>query len=72
MTVTLRFGDDERSEAMLAFRAGALHGVLWDFDEWLREQVKYAETSDAEQAVYQKVREELYRCLGEHGVELDE
>lgn len=41
-------------------------------EQWLREQVKYQELPPIEGAVLHRVREELWRILGEYGVELDE
>lgn len=48
--------------------------VLWDMDQHLRAQTKYA-PDDMPEEVYDalsKAREELYRIMNEHSVSLDE
>ena len=40
--------------------------TLWDFDQWLRSEIKYNEKD------YREVRNELYRQMEEYGINLDE
>ena len=42
--------------------------AIHTFDQWLRKKLKYEELSDEEDAIYQKVREELWNQLSEWGV----
>jgi hypothetical protein len=46
---------------------------LWDIDQYLRAQTKYAPDSMPEEVydVLEKAREEFYRILSEHDVNLD-
>jgi hypothetical protein len=48
--------------------------TIWEFDQWLRANTKYAPDSmpEEEYKAYQKTRDELYRMLNEAGLNLDE
>ena len=68
--LTFDLPDDEVAHSL------AVHGqdfalVCTDMDEWLRQQLKYAELpEDAAQAL-QNARDMLYKCLDDHGVSLE-
>jgi len=40
--------------------------ALWDFDQWLRGQIKYQNKD------YEEARDELYRTMDEYSIDLDE
>ena len=44
--------------------------ALWEFDQWLRDQLKYHERDDAEGL--QAARDRLGAVFGEHGIDLDD
>ncbi len=59
-----------RDEFELAAHAIDIKGVLWDFDEWLRSDLKYG--SDFDEDTLKAVRDQLYKCLEQHNVRLHE
>jgi hypothetical protein len=47
--------------------------VLWEYDQWLRSQIKYNDNISAdEKNAYEDAREMLYEKLNEQGVVLDD
>lgn len=62
---------DERDEFKMACSAGAMHSVLWDMDQWLRNQLKYGNPFESADTALQAARDELFRLLNDHGVQLE-
>ena len=63
----------DKAEALQAMKATNYLLALWDVDQWLRGQVKYAYDMPAdEREAYQKAREELWAILERYGINLDE
>lgn len=48
--------------------------AIWEFDQWLRKNTKYAPDSmpEEEYKAYERVRDELHRCLNQSNLSLDE
>jgi len=66
MKATLEFNlPDENSEYRTAFHAPGMFCVLWDFDQWLREQIKYHDKP------YEDIRKKLWECLENNRVSLE-
>jgi hypothetical protein len=65
---------EEQSEFDLANNAGKYYSVLWDLDQYLRNFVKYP--SDREDPILTdtmaKVRDELWKLMNEHNLNLDQ
>lgn len=70
--VTLRFNlPEEQSEFDTAINAAKAKSMLWYFAQQLRSWQKHGnDFKDADDAL-DKIREEFYRLVNEHGVELD-
>ena len=67
MKATLEFDLPEDFGAHLrAVQADRLTFVLWDLDQWLRDQIKYQDNHDV-----QPVRDKLHEILDDHGLILD-
>ena len=64
---------EEQSEFDTANNASKYYSVLWDLDQYLRNFVKYP--SDREDPILTdtmaKVRDELWRLMKEHNLDLD-
>ena len=59
---------DEQSEYDLVNKASDMYSLLWDFDQWLRSEIKYGSdkfTSD-ERDVLDKVRKKLYEIFDDY------
>jgi len=46
--------------------------VIWDMDQYLRAQLKYAKLTDEEDEVLDKAREKLWEIMNEHGVSMED
>ena len=69
--VTLRFDlPEEQSEFDTAINAGKTKSMLWDFANQLRSWRKYHNDFTRADDALDKIREEFYRLLNEHNVEL--
>jgi len=63
---------EDREEFNRCSRASDLCFLLWDFDQHLREQIKYNENLTEEQAnTYEEIREKLYDMMEEKGLNFD-
>ena len=64
---------DDRNEHKRAIKSLDLCLVLWDMDQYLRSQTKYAPDSMSDEVydALDKAREEFYRIMNEHNVSLD-
>lgn len=64
---------EEQSEFDLANNASKYYSVLWDLDQYLRNFVKYP--SDREDPILTdtmaKVRDELWKLMNEHNLDLN-
>ena len=56
---------EDQEEFSNASKAGAMLGVLWDFDQWLRSEIKYRDRNEL-----QEVRDKFYEFLQADGIEL--
>ena len=75
MKAILKFNlPEEQSEFDLANNASKYYSVLWDLDQYLRNFVKYP--SDREDPILTdtmaKVRDELWKLMNEHNLNLDQ
>lgn len=62
---------DEQHEYNVVTQASRVQSFLWDFSQQLRSWDKYHhDFKDADDAL-DKIREEFYRLLNEHNVEID-
>jgi len=52
-------------------QASAMWSTIWDFDQYLRGQMKHGTLTDAEYNAYEKIREKLHELLNENDVKLD-
>ena len=60
------FHTDDRNEYEIAFHGLDFLMALWEMDQWLRSEIKYAQKEQ-----YQPVREKLFEILEDNGVNLD-
>jgi len=60
---------DEQQEYDLANKGSDLSIIIWDFDQWLRNEVKYNnELTDKESDTYYKIRDKLREIMEEHDI----
>jgi coproporphyrinogen III oxidase-like Fe-S oxidoreductase len=72
MKVILRFDlPDDQRDYEIAIQAPKIQSFLWDFSQQLRSWYKYHhDFKDADDAL-DKIREEFYRLLNEHNINID-
>ena len=63
---------DEAEEFSAALQGGRARTVLWSFDQYLRNRVKYEQLEPAVHDALKHARAELHSMLAEHRVTLDE
>lgn len=67
MKATLEFTlPEDSSEYKLYASAPSFFSTLWDFDQWLREQIKHQDKD------YQEIRDKLNDIMEEHAICLDD
>ena len=65
-TITFNLPEDDY-EYNLANSAGDMASFMWDFQQYLRSQWKYADTPDDIEAIYNK----WFEMLGDNNINLD-
>jgi hypothetical protein len=64
---------EDRDDHELAINAGKYYSIIWDIDQFLRNKTKYAEQGTPEpftRAMYE-VRDELWKLINEHNLDLN-
>ncbi len=70
ITMTFLLPDDQR-DYEIATQAPKVQSFLWDFSQQLRSWYKYHhDFKDADDAL-DKIREEFYRLLNHHNIDID-
>lgn len=47
-------------------------GAIWDFDQWLRSEMKYKELSDETYKAYETCRKELRKILEDDNIQIEQ
>lgn len=74
MKAILKFNlPDEQHEYAMATQGSAMHSVLWDMDQWLRSQTKYApdDISEDTYKAFELCREQLREFINNEGMNID-
>ena len=74
MKAILKFNLPEEShEFDMATQGSAMHSVLWDMDQWLRRQTKYApdDMSEDTYKAFELCREQLREFINDNNISLD-
>lgn len=73
MKATLEFNlPDDQEDFQDAVNGQKWRLMVWEFDQYLRSQLKYNDNLSEEQyKVYQEIRDMLYQKMGEDGLSLD-
>lgn len=71
MKIKLTFEGDqfEEQEAIKdLLNVTAYKAAVWEFDQWLRSNVKY---EDKKEAPFDEIREKFWQCFESHGVSIE-
>ena len=75
MKATLEFNlPEDHIEFEMAVNGSKMHSVLWEMDQWLRQQYKYmpdSEYSEDKYNTFEKCREHLRELMIENGLNFD-
>ena len=75
MKATLEFNlPEDHIEFEMAVNGSKMHSVLWEMDQWLRQQYKYmpdSEYSEDKYNTFEKCREHLRELMMENNVNFD-
>tara|TARA_B110000503_G_scaffold89567_1_gene135582 strand:- start:594 stop:818 length:225 start_codon:yes stop_codon:yes gene_type:complete len=74
MKAILKFNlPDEQHEYAMATQGSAMHSVLWDMDQWLRSQTKYApdDMSEDTYKAFELCRKQLREFINNEGMNID-
>lgn len=67
-TLTFDLNTEEDQDAFRnACEGSKLRSALWDYDQWLRQQIKYQNKNELQVA-----RDQLYEILNDHNLRIDE
>jgi hypothetical protein len=64
---------EDDHEFRMATTGANMHSVLWEYDQWLRSNIKYAPDtmSDEEHNTYEKCRQQLHEFMSDSNVSFD-
>lgn len=72
MRATLQFNlPDDQHEYEIAVQAPKVQSFLWDFSQQLRAWQKYHHDFKSGDDALDKIREEFYRLINEHNINID-
>lgn len=69
MKVTIEF--DEEQDAILALQANNWYNVVFEFDQYLRGEIKYGNHTSEIYDHYESVRERLRELLDDYGLKIE-
>lgn len=61
---------EEQSEFNLAIKGVDYSSVLHEFDQYLRNKLKYEDLPDDKHDTYQEIRDKLYEIVNEYKIEI--
>jgi hypothetical protein len=74
MKATLTFNlPEDKDEFRMATTGASMYNVLWEMDQWLRSNTKYAPDTMSEDtySAFQQCRNRLREIMGENGIDFD-
>jgi hypothetical protein len=72
MKATLEFNlPDDKEDYEMMINASKYYLALWNMKQELRSKLKYAELSEQEYEIYEKVRDKYNEILDDNGINLD-
>jgi hypothetical protein len=71
-TITFNLPED-KDEFRMATHGASMYNVLWEMDQWLRTNTKYAPDAMSEDTynAYQECRNKLREIMSENGIDFD-
>ena len=67
----IEFNEEEQHEATIALNGWRYHSALWEFKNYLRSELKYAEHTEEEYKILEEVQDNFFRILTEFKAHLE-
>jgi hypothetical protein len=71
MKTTLEFTAEEDEQLRICLNGWRYHSVLWDFQQFLRSEMKHGDLSDIQYVCYEKIRTKLFELIEENKAYLE-
>ncbi len=73
MKATLKFKlPKDKYDYYRAINGGATFGIIHDFDQWLRSEIKYGDHSEEKYKTLELCRKELHKLIQAENIDLDQ
>jgi hypothetical protein len=64
--IIIEFSAEEQEEANTAINGWRYWSVIWDFQQFLRSEMKHGDLSDIQYVCYEKIRTKLFELIEDH------
>ena len=71
MKTILEFSAEEQDEANIAINGWRYHATIWEFQQWLRGEMKHGDLTEEQYDSYDKIREKLFEIIEENKAHLE-
>jgi hypothetical protein len=71
MKTILEFSAEEQDEANTAINGWRYHTTIWQFQQWLRNEMKHGQLTEEQYVSYDKIREKLFEIIEENKAHLE-
>ena len=71
MKTILEFSAEEQQEANTAINGWRYQSVIWEFQQFLRTEMKHGDLSDIQYVCYEKIRTKLFELIEENKAHLE-
>ena len=67
----IEFSADDQHELEMCQNGWRYHSVIWDFQQFLRGQMKHGDLSDIQYVCYEKIQSKLFDLIDEYKAHLE-
>ena len=71
MKTIIEFSADDQHELEMCQNGWRYHSVIWDFQQFLRGQMKHGDLSDIQYVCYEKIQSKLLELIEENKAHLE-
>jgi len=74
MEATIKFdlSGDDKYDFDIMMIAQKMSSVIWDLNEWIRNECKYKELTEETYTAYDNVREKLFELMDDNSISMDD
>jgi hypothetical protein len=63
---TIEFSQEENHELEMCVNGWRYYSVIWDMQQFLRNEMKHGDLSDIQYVCYEKIRTKLFELIEDH------